>query len=109
MLTCDGRQEETLARAKNSLASPADYAIPFVGHLCTLRTSTNDKKGGGGCLWLGSTLGVENIPNRLVTWRVVGTEVIPKMAFEEAGRIGTDESALDHAPNITSKSAASRE
>src|ERR1700732_1346011 len=36
MLTCDGRQEETLARAKNWLASRADCAIPFVGHLRTL-------------------------------------------------------------------------
>jgi hypothetical protein len=44
MLSCDGRQEETLARAKNWLASPADCAIPFVGHLRTLRTSTNDEK-----------------------------------------------------------------
>jgi hypothetical protein len=62
MLTCDGRQEETLAKAKNWLASPADYAIPFVGHLRTLRTSTNDEKAGGGCLWLGSTLAVATYP-----------------------------------------------
>src|SRR6202521_4868752 len=44
MLTCDGRQEETLARAKNWLASPADCAIPFVGHLRTLRPQPMMKK-----------------------------------------------------------------
>jgi hypothetical protein len=62
ILTCDGRQEETLARAKNWLASPADCAIPFVDHLRTPRTSTNDEKAGGGCLWLRSILAVATYP-----------------------------------------------
>ena len=92
MLTCDGREEKMLARARNWLASRADCAIPSVGHLllCEPQPIMTKPEAIASGLDRHSPLQYAPSAGHLASRRHGS---YPETAFEEVGRIGTEKPA----------------